>query len=108
MKETYFVVYFLLVQAIIPQSYGFYIVSRAAFTLSRFGMILLIVTTIDCAPQKRPFRLDLTLTLPSLQTVDLQTQKEKGQTCCCIQSHSCGQGKRRAERMPAGFAMESE
>lgn len=24
----------------------------------------------------------------------LQTQKEKRQTCCCSQSHSCGQGKR--------------
>lgn len=34
--------------------------------------------------------------------------KEKGQSCGCSQSHSCGQGERRDERMPVGFAMESE
>lgn len=34
--------------------------------------------------------------------------KEKGQSRGCSQSHSCGQGESRDERMPVGFAMESE
>lgn len=34
--------------------------------------------------------------------------KEKGQSRGCSQSHSCGQGESGDERMPVGFAMESE
>lgn len=53
-----------------------------------------------CSPEwlKSPFRLDFPLNLPEAPFPSnsghyLQSQKEKGQTCCCIQSHSCGQGK---------------
>ena len=74
---------------------------------------MLKITNIARALLNGPFKLDvfyleLRFPSPSNSGLYLQTQKEKGQTSCCIQSRSCGQGKRRAERMPVGFAMESE
>lgn len=86
----------------------------SSFVFLAFGMILLTVTNVLNGQRGVSdwiffFPLNcLKSFLPFKQWALSSNTKEKGQTRCCIQSHSCGQGKRRAKRMPVGFAMESE
>lgn len=97
-KDQKFIVIYFVLQENISHRHIFYIVIVHLLD-SSLGFILLVVTNIDGALLNGQIVLSgWNFPCPRFPFASnsghyLPTQKEKGQTRCCIQSHSCGQGK---------------